>query len=42
MRGEPVSLQGPYLLADNGLVHDETLALFDEISQGNIATKCPD
>lgn len=41
MRGEPVSLHGRYLLADNSLVHDETLALFDEIFAGKYRNEMP-
>lgn len=41
MRGEPLSLHGPYLLADNSLVHDETLALFDEIFAGKYRNEMP-
>src|SRR6185436_16152448 len=30
MKNGPMSLRGPHLLADNGLIHDEVIALFDE------------
>jgi myo-inositol-1(or 4)-monophosphatase len=41
MRGEPLDLYGPHLLADNGLIHDETLALFSEIFEGNYRFEMP-
>jgi myo-inositol-1(or 4)-monophosphatase len=31
MRGGPVKLRGPHILADNGHLHSETLQLFDDI-----------
>lgn len=31
MRGAPLDIRGPHILADNGLVHDETAALFADI-----------
>jgi len=34
MRGGPVDLLGPHVLGDNGLVHEETVALFAEIFAG--------
>ncbi len=34
MQGEPLDLNGRYLLADNGKIHRETLELFGEIFQG--------
>ncbi len=41
MRGEPLDLHGPHLLADNGLIHMETLALFDEIFAGRYRHDMP-
>jgi myo-inositol-1(or 4)-monophosphatase len=41
MQGEPLDLHGPYLLADNGLIHAETLVLFDEIFQGHYRFPIP-
>jgi myo-inositol-1(or 4)-monophosphatase len=41
MRGEPLDLYGPHLLADNGLIHDETLTLFAEIFEGNYRFEMP-
>lgn len=41
MRGEPVSVHGRYLLADNGLIHGETLALFEEIFAGQYRHEMP-
>ncbi len=34
MNGRPHNLQSPHLAADNGLIHDELLALFAEIFRG--------
>ncbi len=41
MRGGPVSLKSPTLLADNGRVHDEILALFAEIFAGRFRVPLP-
>jgi myo-inositol-1(or 4)-monophosphatase len=41
MRGEPHQLRGPDLLADNGSIHDETLALFSEIFRGEYRVPLP-
>ena len=41
MRGEPLDLHGPYVLADNGLIHAETLALFAEIFRGEYRHEMP-
>src|SRR5271165_5604899 len=41
MRGEPLDLHGPYLLADNGLIHGETLDLFEEIFRGRYRYPIP-
>lgn len=35
MRGEKMDLHGPHLLVDNGLIHEEILALFAEIFEGS-------
>jgi myo-inositol-1(or 4)-monophosphatase len=42
MRGEPVSLRGPNILADNGLVHAETVELFAEIYAGRFPVPLPE
>ncbi len=34
MRGAPRTLDGPHLVATNGLIHDETLGLFREVLAG--------
>ena len=40
--GEPLDLHGRYLLADNGLIHAETLTLFSKRSfTAATGTKCP-
>jgi myo-inositol-1(or 4)-monophosphatase len=41
MRGEPVSLRGPYLLADNGAIHAEMLGMFGEIFRGEYRHPMP-
>lgn len=41
MRGEPLDLAGPYVLADNGLIHDETIGLFQEIFAGKFRQEMP-
>jgi myo-inositol-1(or 4)-monophosphatase len=41
MRGEPVDLHGPYLLADNGAIHTEILSLFDEVFDGKYRQDMP-
>lgn len=41
MKGEPLDLHGKHLLADNGHVHEETLALFGEIFEGRFPHKMP-
>ncbi|HEX7362803.1 MAG TPA: inositol monophosphatase family protein [Bryobacteraceae bacterium] len=41
MRGEPLDLHGKYLLADNGLLHEETLQFFDEIFEGRYRYEMP-
>lgn len=42
MRGEPLELHGPHLLADNGRVHAEIVAVFAEIFQGRFRTPLPE
>jgi myo-inositol-1(or 4)-monophosphatase len=42
MRGAPLDLRGPHILADNGLVHAETLELFAEIFAGRYRYKVPE
>jgi hypothetical protein len=41
MRGEPLDLHGRYLLADNGLIHQETLDLFKEVFDGRYLNDMP-
>ncbi len=41
MRGEPFHLRSPHILADNGLVHAETVALFQEIFAGKWVHSLP-
>jgi myo-inositol-1(or 4)-monophosphatase len=41
MRGEPLDLHGRYLLADNGFIHAETLALFEDVFAGRYPHDMP-
>ena len=41
MRGEALDLHGKYLLADNGLIHAEIVALFAEIFRGEYRNEMP-
>lgn len=41
MRDQPASLHGPHLLADNGLIHSEIIALFAEIFEGTYRHEMP-
>ena len=41
MRGGRARLDGPHLLTDNGLVHEEILALFTEIFSGKFVHSLP-
>lgn len=41
MRGEPFDVNGKYVLADNGLIHDETVDLFNEIFEGTYRHDMP-
>ncbi len=41
MHGGPLSLRGPHILADNGLVHAERLELFEEIYAGRYRVPLP-
>jgi 3'-phosphoadenosine 5'-phosphosulfate (PAPS) 3'-phosphatase len=41
MRGDPLDLPGPHILGDNGLVHEETVALFSEIFAGRYRYQLP-
>lgn len=41
MRGEPLDVNGRYVLADNGLIHREMLALFDEVFRGDYRHEMP-
>ena len=42
MHGGPVTLRGPHLLADNGLVHQQILDLFGEIFRGKYRYPIPE
>jgi myo-inositol-1(or 4)-monophosphatase len=42
MRGAPVDLRGPHLLADNTAVHAEMIALFAEIFAGKFRFRLPE
>jgi len=42
MRGAPLDLRGPHILADNGLVHDETVALFADVFGGRYRHALPE
>jgi len=42
MRGKPIDLLDPHILADNGLVHDETVALFADIFAGRYRHALPE
>jgi myo-inositol-1(or 4)-monophosphatase len=41
MKGGPVNLRGPHILADNGAIHPEMLALFEEIFAGKYRVPIP-
>jgi myo-inositol-1(or 4)-monophosphatase len=41
MHGGPVKLRGPHLLADNGEVHDEILAVFADVFRGEAKFPLP-
>jgi len=41
MKGGPVSLRGPHLLADNGLVHQQIVDLFGEVFRGEYRHPIP-
>ncbi|HYL34487.1 MAG TPA: inositol monophosphatase family protein [Bryobacteraceae bacterium] len=41
MRGNPASLRGPHLLADNGLLHDSVVAEFGEVFSGRYRHPMP-
>jgi myo-inositol-1(or 4)-monophosphatase len=42
MRGAPLDLRGPHILADNGAVHAAVLAMFGDIFQGNFRFALPE
>jgi myo-inositol-1(or 4)-monophosphatase len=42
MHGRPFDLRGPHVLADNGLVHAETVDLFAEVFAGRYRTPLPE
>ena len=41
MKGEPFHLRGPHVLANNSLVHEETVRLFNDISAGKYVGSLP-
>ena len=41
MRGESLDLHGRYVLADNGSIHDELLAVFEEVFEGKYRNEMP-
>jgi len=41
MKGEPYDVQGKHILADNGSIHSETVALFQEIFEGHYRYQMP-
>ena len=42
MRGAPPKLAAPHILADNGLLHEETLALFADVYAGRYRQSLPE
>lgn len=42
MRGGPLDLKGPHILADNGLIHQETVALFADVFAGRYRHALPE
>jgi myo-inositol-1(or 4)-monophosphatase len=42
MRGQPASLTGRTVLADNGLIHGAILGLFGEVFSGQARVKLPE
>ncbi len=42
MKGEAASLRGPHLLADNGRIHDELVAVFGEVFSGRHRHSLPE
>lgn len=42
MRGGPLDIRGQHILADNGLLHDETLAVFGDVFAGRYRHKLPE
>lgn len=41
MKGGPASIRGPHVAADNGLIHEELIALFNEVFAGRYRTPLP-
>jgi hypothetical protein len=41
MQGEPLDLHGKYVLADNGLIHTETLEVFADVFRGQYRHEMP-
>jgi fructose-1,6-bisphosphatase/inositol monophosphatase family enzyme len=42
MRGGRVALRNPHLLADNGLVHEGMLGIFDDVFHGKYRYPIPE
>lgn len=42
MRGQALELRSPHILADNGLVHEETVTLFGEVFAGKYRSALPE
>jgi len=42
MKGGPVNLRGPHVMADNGAVHEEMLELFGEVFRGQYRQQIPE
>ena len=41
MRNEKLDLHGKYVLADNGLIHEEIIALFAKVFKGEYPHEMP-
>ena len=41
LKGQPHHLNGPHLMADNGVIHEELVALFAAMFQGRPPVKLP-
>lgn len=42
MKGSPVNLRGPHVMADNGAIHEELVGVFGRIFEGNIRFPLPE